>query len=147
VRTWASRLTAFAVSGFFAGVAGSLYAFLVQTAALDDFRPERSIFVFGVAVIGGLGSVMGAVAGAVYVLGVDYFLPSWASFLATAVGIIIFLLAFPGGLGELLLRIRDRYLARVAARRQIVVPSLVADVAQRAAPTPPAAILSETRAP
>jgi hypothetical protein len=34
----------------------------------------------------------------------------------------------PGGLGELLYRARDAFLRRVADRRGLVVPSLVADV-------------------
>lgn len=122
-----ARLTAFAVSGFICGVAGSLYVFLVRAAELTDFGPERSILLFGLAVIGGLGSIAGAILGAVYVLGSQYFLPSWGSFLATGLGVILFLLAFPGGLGELLFSFRDRLLARLAAGRQLLVPSLVAD--------------------
>ena len=116
VRDNATRLVAFGVSGFIAGVAGALYVFLVQTASVADFLADRSILVFGMAVIGGLGSVAGAVLGAVYVQGSQYFLPTWGSFLATGLGVIIFLLAFPGGLGQLLYAGRDKLLARLAAR-------------------------------
>jgi hypothetical protein len=35
--------------------------------------------------------------------------------------------AFPGGLGQLMYGLRDRVLRRVAERRGILVPSLVAD--------------------
>jgi hypothetical protein len=34
---------------------------------------------------------------------------------------------FPGGIGELVFRVRDRYLRWVATRLKIVVPSLLAD--------------------
>jgi ABC-type branched-subunit amino acid transport system permease subunit len=127
VRTSATRLLAFGISGFLAGVAGSLYVFLVQTATVDDFKADRSILVFGLAVIGGLGSVAGAVFGALYVLGAQYFLPTYGSFLATGLGVIMFLLAFPGGLGQLLYAARDKLLIRVAARRGIVVSTLTED--------------------
>lgn len=128
------RLAAFGIAGFLCGIAGSLYVFLVQTAEVADFKPDRSVLIFGVAVIGGLGSVGGAVLGAVYVLGSQYFLPSWGSFLATGIGVVLFLLAFPGGLGQLVYMARDRLLARVADRRNIVVPSLVADRAAALGP-------------
>ncbi|HET7652520.1 MAG TPA: ATP-binding cassette domain-containing protein, partial [Acidimicrobiales bacterium] len=47
--------------------------------------------------------------------------------LLTGVGLLVVLYALPGGLGQVLLSIRDRYLRAVAARRRILVPSLVAD--------------------
>jgi len=37
----------------------------------------------------------------------------------------------PGGVGSFIYQVRDRLLRRVADRRSIVVPSLVADVAVR----------------
>jgi hypothetical protein len=78
-------------------------------------------------VIGGLGSVSGAVLGAVYVYGAQYLLPPGWSILATGAGILVLLLFLPGGLGELIYSARDRILRVVAARRGVVVPSLVAD--------------------
>jgi hypothetical protein len=43
-------------------------------------------------------------------------------------GMLLFvLLVLPGGLGQLVFSIRDRYLRWVAERRGILVPSLVAD--------------------
>ena len=41
---------------------------------------------------------------------------------------LLVLTMLPGGLGQLLYRGRDALLRRVAARRGLVVPSLVADV-------------------
>jgi hypothetical protein len=37
----------------------------------------------------------------------------------------------PGGVGSLIYQIRDRLLRRVAARHDVVVPSLIADMAVR----------------
>jgi branched-chain amino acid transport system permease protein len=79
-------------------------------------------------VIGGIGSVPGAILGASYFRGIDIFLPPEWLFLASGAGALFVLLVVPGGLGGLLYRLRDLYLRWVADRREIVVPSLVADV-------------------
>jgi hypothetical protein len=47
--------------------------------------------------------------------------------LITGTGLLVVLYALPGGFGQVMLSIRDRYLRWVAERREIVVPSLVAD--------------------
>ena len=44
-----------------------------------------------------------------------------------AVGLLVVLYAFPGGIGQVLFAIRDRYLRWVADRHDLLVPSLVAD--------------------
>ena len=68
-----SKLTAFAVSGFLAAMAGALYVHL-QTGFLGtSFTPEQSLGVFVMAVIGGLGSLTGAVLGAIYILSLTWF--------------------------------------------------------------------------
>jgi branched-chain amino acid transport system permease protein len=91
-------------------------------------------------VIGGLGSVPGALLGSFYVRGTQYFLPAEWQFLATGAGLLLVLMIFPGGLGAALYEIRDWYLRRVAARRHLIVASLLAD--QRVEPEPvPAAAL------
>jgi hypothetical protein len=41
--------------------------------------------------------------------------------------VLFLLLVFPGGLGQIFYGLRDRYLRWVAARRGLLVPSLVAD--------------------
>ena len=127
VRPVRAKLTAFALSGFFAALAGALLAYHQQTLSVERFAAEYSLFVFSTVVIGGMGSMTGAILGAVYVRGVQFYLGATYQFLATGFGMLILLLMFPGGLGEIVFRIRDRFLRRVAAREQIVVPSLVAD--------------------
>jgi hypothetical protein len=79
-------------------------------------------------VIGGLGSLPGALLGAVYVRSADFFLPLDWQFLATGVGLLAVLLLLPSGLGGLMADLRDGALRRVARRRGLVVPSLLADV-------------------
>ncbi len=122
------RLWAFAVGGFVAGMGGGIYLYVIQQSGPGDFAATTSLFVFAIVVIGGLGSVAGAVAGAAYVQGAQYLLPEYASFLATGLGMLVLLIVLPGGLSELLYGARDRLLRRIADRRKIVVPSLIADV-------------------
>jgi len=84
--------------------------------------------VFSTAVIGGLGSITGAIFG---VLLFKYFETlTWLGDLRLAVnglGLLVVLYFLPGGIGQLLFNLRDRMLRRVADRRGILVPSLVAD--------------------
>src|SRR4051794_14962467 len=121
-----TRLAAFAMSGFFAAIAGALFAHLQGVVDPNVFTPQRSLEVFAMSVIGGLTSVGGALAGAIYIVGFEYFLPKY-SLLASGLGMLVLLLFFPGGLSEIGFTMRDAYLRRLAAKRHIHVPSLVAD--------------------
>lgn len=127
VRVIYAKLGAFAVSGFMAAAAGALYAYHQQQLRADRFPAEISLLIFSMVVIGGMGSLGGAVMGAAYVRGTQYFLPAQFQLLVTGLGMIVLLLLFPGGLSQITFTIRDRYLRWVADRRGILVPSLVAD--------------------
>jgi branched-chain amino acid transport system permease protein len=118
---------AFAVSGFISGVAGALFVHQQRALDLANFQPEAALRVFSMVVVGGLGSMGGAVAGAIYVQGIDWFLPQEWSFLATGAGMLLVLMLLPGGLGGAIGDLRDNALRWFARRRGIRVPSLVAD--------------------
>jgi branched-chain amino acid transport system permease protein len=127
VRVMWAKLGSFAASGFMAAVAGALYAYHQQQVRGDRFPAEVSLLIFSMVVIGGMGSLSGAVLGAAYVRGTQYFLPAQFQLLVTGLGMIVLLLLFPGGLGQITFALRDKYLRWVADRRGILVPSLVAD--------------------
>lgn len=122
-----AKLTAFGLSGFLAAVAGALFVHHQQALDQGVYFPAESLVVFSMVVIGGLGSIPGAVVGAFYVRGVTWFLPPAFRFFTNGFGLVIVLLLLPGGLGSLVYQLRDILLRRVAARRGILVPSLVAD--------------------
>ena len=128
VNTTRTTLAAFAFSGFLAAMAGSLFVHQQTGFTSALFETQASLELFSMVVIGGLGSLPGALLGATYVQSADFFLPAQWQFLATGAGLLLILLIFPGGLGAVLADLRDAALRRVAARRQLVVPSLVADV-------------------
>ncbi len=128
VPTTKIKLAAFLVSGAIAGVAGALHVTILHGLNQGTYSPEMSLEVFSTAVIGGLGSITGAISGVLFF----QVLASITSLgeirpLISGAGLLVVLLVFPGGLAQLAAGFRDRYLRRVAERRGIIVPSLVAD--------------------
>jgi branched-chain amino acid transport system permease protein len=60
------KLSAFAVSSFYGGVAGALYAHYMQFIGPNHFELELSIRYLAMIIIGGLGSILGSIFGAVF---------------------------------------------------------------------------------
>ncbi len=104
-----TKLLAFALSGFMAGVAGVLLAFGLERIKPGDFGVTDSVLVLSMVVIGGLGSVPGALLGALYLVGLPAALGSTSTvqFITSGFGVLAFLLYLPGGLGELARRAGD----------------------------------------
>ncbi|MDQ1446361.1 MAG: branched-chain amino acid transport system permease protein livM [Acidimicrobiaceae bacterium] len=133
-----TRLAAFAVSGGMAGMAGVLFAYSQGSVSPSSYDVQSSLFVFLAVVIGGLTSVPFAVAGAVLAEGFVLFSPRFTNLLGDNVTAIMPLLLtgpllvlnlyfYPGGTAENGYALRDKFLRWVARRRDIHVPSLVAD--------------------
>jgi branched-chain amino acid transport system permease protein len=69
VRTGTTKLGAFAVSSFYCGVAGSLWAFVyLGTIEPHGLDLDRSFQVLFIAILGGLGSIAGPFVGAAFVV-------------------------------------------------------------------------------
>ncbi|MGO8870831.1 MAG: ABC transporter permease [Acidimicrobiales bacterium] len=104
-----SKLLAFALSGFIAGYAGVCLAFATERFSSSTFDPTYSILVVSMVVIGGLGSIEGAVLGAIYLVGLPalFGTTSTIQFLTSGLGLLVFILYLPGGLAELLHRLGD----------------------------------------
>jgi branched-chain amino acid transport system permease protein len=139
-----AKLSAFAVSGALAAFAGCLFVWHQQAYGQGPYDPGENFFVFTMAVIGGIASIPGAVLGAFYLLGTQWFLPSDWQLLANSAGVLIVLLIMPFGLGGLLFRVRDLWLRSVAKRRDIIVPSMVADIGESEPPAPPPPIVDRS---
>ncbi|MCU1623738.1 MAG: Phosphonate-transporting ATPase [Frankiales bacterium] len=133
-----TRLSAFAVSGFLAAVAGALFVYQQGTLDTSSFVVDFSIEVFVFSVIGGLSGVGPAIAGAVMFEGLKLLQPlqhlfgfnSTTEFIDTFFihGSALFVLTFaPGGIGSGWYGLRDRWLRSVARRHELLVPSLLAD--------------------
>jgi branched-chain amino acid transport system permease protein len=105
------KTLAFSISGFYAGVAGSLFV-LVSNWFVNpqSFAFDKSLLLVVGAVVGGLGSLAGLAAGAVFI----EFVPTWAGKLSDAPGapsvffgaaIVLLMIVLPGGLGAVLQRV------------------------------------------
>src|SRR6516225_5634590 len=106
-----TKLLAFALSGFIAGYAGVCFAFASQQLNNTDltFDPTTSFVIISMIVIGGLGSIPGAILGALYLEGLPALFGTSPTiqFLTSGLGLIAFILYLPGGLAELLHRLGD----------------------------------------
>jgi branched-chain amino acid transport system permease protein len=136
-----TKLAAFAVSGAFAGLAGVLFAYQQHNVVPESFNVLSSIQVFLAACIGGLTSVWAGALGVITFQAFIYYLPAWYQpllrdyptlssvipLLLTGPLLVLNLYFNPGGLAQQCFEVRDRFLRRIAAKRGIHVPSLVAD--------------------
>ncbi|MCB1895984.1 MAG: branched-chain amino acid ABC transporter permease [Zoogloeaceae bacterium] len=118
IRPMRTKLIAFAVSSFYCGVAGGLYAFTyLGTVEPEGFNLDLSFRILFMIIIGGVGSIMGSFLGAAFIVLLPIFLDnviphlfgnlfsaSFASNLQLIVfgGLIIFfLIVEPHGLARL----------------------------------------------
>jgi branched-chain amino acid transport system permease protein len=117
IRPLQAKLSAFAVSSFYIGIAGALWAFL----RLGSWEPlafdvNRSFQVLFMIIIGGLGTILGSFLGAAFIVLVPIFLnqlPTWLGipmstatishleFMVFGAMIVLFLIAEPHGLARL----------------------------------------------
>ncbi len=76
-----TKTLAFGISAFFAGVAGSLYAIVIGFVNPDTFSINLSLLLLIGVVVGGLGSLVGVIFGALFIEYVPLYAPNilnWA---------------------------------------------------------------------
>ncbi|HEV2335695.1 MAG TPA: branched-chain amino acid ABC transporter permease [Stellaceae bacterium] len=61
------KLYAFAISSFYAGIAGVLESYYLGIANYEQFQLDVSIDYLAMVIIGGLGSILGSIFGAIFV--------------------------------------------------------------------------------
>jgi branched-chain amino acid transport system permease protein len=107
---WAS----FVIAGFFAGLAGALYAFFKGSVFPDNLAIPLSVDGLVAVLLGGVGSVSGAVLGAGFFKSLSIWLVSNTDYSRLALGAVIVALvvAFPGGIMGLFERFRETRAAR-----------------------------------
>jgi len=66
-----TKVYAFALSGFFAGVAGALHAYLWRGVGFEAFTLHHSIIYLAMAIVGGLGTLVGSFCGPVAIQMLD----------------------------------------------------------------------------
>jgi branched-chain amino acid transport system permease protein len=115
INLWAYKLLAFFIGCVFAGVAGSLLVHYVAFATVDQFPFMNSVWYLGMLIVGGMGSITGAIFGAVSLKLLDELVTIVGPILSVAVApqaaaslslimrglvIIIFLIFEPRGLAH-----------------------------------------------
>ena len=118
------KLLSFAVSSFYVGVAGSLLAYQARIISPENFPLSVAIDHLGMIIIGGLGSVLGSILGAVFLTLLPEVLRLGTSALSGSfphlvqlftplklavfgLTIVLFLVFEPDGLADLWRRIRN----------------------------------------
>jgi branched-chain amino acid transport system permease protein len=123
------KLLAFAISSFYAGVTGVLYTYYLGIANYEQFQITVSIDYLAMIIIGGLGSVLGSVFGAIFVtllpIAIRYIMEAFGGLLFSEAAmlniipnlrlivfgglIIFFLVVEPEGLNRLWRNIRSYF--------------------------------------
>jgi ABC-type branched-subunit amino acid transport system ATPase component/ABC-type branched-subunit amino acid transport system permease subunit len=123
------KLVAFAVSGGMAAFAGALFITLrVEINPTDTFTPDGSLRMIATAVIGGLGSVAGPIVGALFVRGLPVMFGDIeeVQLLTSAIGLLLLLMYFPGGLMQIVYAGRDTVLGWADRRLTVRKPATAA---------------------
>jgi branched-chain amino acid transport system permease protein len=129
------RFVQFSLSGFFAGIAGALYALTYEIVTYDTVNGAMSANALLMTYIGGVGVFAGPVIGAVLVV----LLQSWVSLLSNSwlvyAGVLFILMVTfaPGGIGGLVMMHQPIWRARRLGRLvgpylKLVVPGLLVAV-------------------
>ncbi len=134
-----TRLAAFVFAGVLAGLAGTLHAVALGGIGQSTYPATTSLLVLSMAVIGGVSSIAGTLAGVALVQWAGYLFPK-AQLALTGVGLLAILLVIPGGLAQAFERVRDRWVRRVAFRHGLEVVETVEMVEQAVEPGLPTAI-------
>lgn len=78
-----TKVTAFILGSFYAGIAGALFAYLYRGAQVEDYTLAVSIKFLAMAIVGGLGSLPGAFFGAAFLQFLDDGATSLGSWLSS----------------------------------------------------------------
>ncbi len=115
------KLQAFSLAGGLAGLGGALLAGAFANIAFTEnfFLVNDSLNLVAMVVIGGMGSVSGALIGAIFVIGIPAIAPNnqLVGLLSSSLGLLVVLLYFPRGLNQITYAARDAILGWADRRR------------------------------
>jgi branched-chain amino acid transport system permease protein len=104
VDTTRTKLLAFMIGAVYAGLAGCLYASSIRFVSPDSFSGVQAVLLMTMLIVGGMGSIAGAIAGALALT----FLPEMLRFLGQwylvlyGLGVIAVIVLTPGGLASIM---------------------------------------------
>jgi len=116
----AAKLQTAAVGGFIAGIGGAIYGHSLSTIGAVNFPVQSSIDAVTVAVIGGLGSIVGPIIGAIYLIGIPaLFSPTPEATSALAGAWLVLIVYQQGGVTAVVRSVMDRTHDAIAKGRGI----------------------------
>jgi branched-chain amino acid transport system permease protein len=122
------KLLSFAISSFYAGFAGALFAYYMMSITPEPFNLWLSIEFIAMIIIGGLGKIHGSVFGAIFIVALNEILSNLTQFLMNlgvsagaaitiaplrefvfGLAIVLFIIFEPKGLAELWRIVRSNF--------------------------------------
>ena len=106
------KTIAFAISAFYTGVAGGLFAYLITYLSPDAFTIELSVDFIAMIVIGGMGSILGSIIGAVILTGMQQVLAGLLDLqiLIFGIALIVFMIFMPRGISGMIYDLKDKFI-------------------------------------
>jgi branched-chain amino acid transport system permease protein len=92
INTTVARLQAFAIGAAFAGFAGALLASWQRSVFPENFLFTESINVLAMVIIGGTGSLLGVILGAIVIVGLPEVFRDFASYRLLVFGLMLMVL-------------------------------------------------------
>lgn len=84
IAAFPTKVLSFVIATFFAGIAGAFYAHYARFVSADSFRLDETFVILTMLIVGGMGSLLGPVIGAVFLV----VLPEASRFLAEYRGVV-----------------------------------------------------------
>lgn len=120
------KVAAFTLGAIYAGVAGCLFAFHIRFVSPEDFNFSHSIVFLAMLVVGGEGSIIGAILGAVGVTLLPELLRGVGNAYLLVFGLLVLLILIILPRGLISLADRSTY-RRLLRRKSAVVPNAQGD--------------------
>ncbi|MFH1242242.1 MAG: branched-chain amino acid ABC transporter permease [Pseudomonadota bacterium] len=130
INVFRTKMAAFGLSTFYAGIAGALFGFYLEFVAIQAFTLFVSIQLLALVIIGGLGKVSGSILGAAFIVILPELLDTIVLMITSEAGemapirmgvsgliVVVFLIYEPHGLARTWRRLVDWGLARMGVNR------------------------------
>ncbi len=109
INTFQHKMFAFAAGGFFAGLAGSLFAHYYRYISPESFTFWESVNLIVINVVGGMGGITGPILGSIFLVPLPEFLRGFVEYQRVLYGLILILTLWfmPAGMLGVLNKILD----------------------------------------
>lgn len=89
INTFRAKVLSFVLATFFAGIAGAFFAHHARFVSADSFRLEETFLILTMLIVGGMGSILGPVIGAIFLVVLPEVFRSLAEYRGVVYGFIM----------------------------------------------------------